>query len=83
MDNSVRAIFMGKEDTLPMWLKAETPKDRRLLFRIISALADEATARMTEGDWDAAAPLVATGGNLTEFANYWQTREEDAEDEAV
>lgn len=81
--HGVSAVFIGTETRLPLWLSAETDTDRRLIARIIQALADEANSRLAEGDWSGVAPVIATGGNLMRFQSYWRDRQEEAEDEAV
>lgn len=79
----VSAVCITSENTIPLWLSGETAKGRRLISRIISAMADENNALMAEGEWDAVGMVAKAAAELAKHSMACQIAEEETEDEVV
>lgn len=67
-----------------LWLIGKTDNDRRMLSRIINAMADEIQQRIIEeSDWESASDLVAAGAHLIQLRDEMEQAQWDEEDEQI
>ena len=67
---------------LTLWLVADTAEDRRLLTRIINALADEINAHIAAYKWDFEG-IAEAGADIIKFRDDALAKAKEAKDETV
>lgn len=83
MMDKVSSSYTPDDQYTVLWLIGKTTTDRRLLTKIITALADEINARLAEDDWRTVADLAIAGADLIQLRDDAEKTQWEAEDEAI